>query len=164
MQGADAGQGRVHSAMTMTRTIEVPEPARVTSLVPMAHVADVEASAAFYELFGLTRQNAMHDPDGRLNWQWMGNDQAHLMLTRASGPVAADQQAVLFYLYCRDVSVLRTHLLAHGLADGGRFTGAGREPGVRTRVVFTRTTPMYMPNGEIRVHDPDGYCVLIGAM
>jgi catechol 2,3-dioxygenase-like lactoylglutathione lyase family enzyme len=146
------------------RAFGIPVDARVNALVPMAHVADVEASAAFYELFGLSRRDSLRDPNGTLIWQWMGNDQAHLMLTRASGPIDAGQQAVLFYLYCPNVEVLRTHLLAHGLDDGGRFAGAGPEPGVRTRVVFTRTSPMYMPNGEIRVHDPDGYCVLIGAL
>jgi hypothetical protein len=26
------------------------------------------------------------------------------------------------------------------------------------------TTPHYMPGGEIRVHDPDGYVLLIGQL
>ena len=30
--------------------------------------------------------------------------------------------------------------------------------------IFSLTRPFYMPNGEVRVHDPDGYCLLIGQL
>lgn len=54
---------------------------------------------------------------------------------------------------------MRTHLLSKGLADGGPFCGSADN---QRRLVFEITNPMYMPEGEIRVHDPDGLCLLIG--
>jgi hypothetical protein len=54
------------------------------------------------------------------------------------------QQAVLFYFYSPDLSALREHLLASGVQVSGI------------------TYPEYMPKGEIRVEDPDGYVLLIG--
>jgi hypothetical protein len=66
------------------------------------------------------------------------------MLTRASAPVIPSQQAILFYLYSPDLIALREHLLAAGVK------------------VSPITYPEYMPKGEIRVEDPDGYVLLIG--
>jgi hypothetical protein len=66
------------------------------------------------------------------------------MVTRASEPVIPSQQAVLFYLYSPDLIALREHLLASGVK------------------VSPITYPEYMPKGEIRVEDPDGYVLLIG--
>jgi hypothetical protein len=63
---------------------------------------------------------------------------------RASGPIIADQQAVLFYLYSPDLIALREHLLAKGVK------------------VSEITYPDYMPKGEIRIEDPDGYVLLVG--
>ena len=58
--------------------------------------------------------------------------------------VIASQQAVLFYFYSPALIALRAHLL---------------ECGVKVSPI---TYPDYMPKGEIRVDDPDGYCLLIG--
>ena len=66
------------------------------------------------------------------------------MFARASEPVVASQQAVLFYLYTPDLVALRDHLLTSG---------------VRVSAI---TYPDYMPKGEVCVEDPDGYCLLIG--
>jgi hypothetical protein len=66
------------------------------------------------------------------------------MFARASEPVIPSQQAVLFYLYSPDLIALREHLLASGVN------------------VSPITYPEYMPKGEIRVEDPDGYVLLIG--
>jgi hypothetical protein len=66
------------------------------------------------------------------------------MFARASGPVDASQQAVLFYLYSPNLVALREHLISAG---------------VRVSPV---TYPDYMPKGEVRVEDPDGYTLLIG--
>jgi hypothetical protein len=138
----------------------------VRAVVAMVHVVDVEASARFYEWLGLARGDSLRTPDGVLRWQWMGRGSAHVMVARASGTVDAGAQAVLLYMYCRDVDVLRAELLGRGLRDGGRFDGPtlGATGVVPTGVVFERTAPGYMPKGEIRVHDPDGYCLLIGAV
>ncbi len=71
-------------------------------------------------------------------------DKAEIMFARAAEPVVAGQQAVLFYLYSPDLIALREHLLTNGVK------------------VSPITYPDYMPKGEIRVDDPDGYCLLIG--
>ncbi len=135
----------------------------VHALVPYAHVADVERSLAFYALLGLERRTTVAGPGGRTVWAEAACGRARLMLALASGPVAAEDQAVLFYLHCGDVRSLRDRLLRGGLHDGGRFTGQPGPNGGR-EVVFDVTTPPYMPGGEIRVHDPDGYVLLVGEL
>lgn len=137
----------------------MPRPA-VHRLVPMAHVADVERSVRFYELLGFKVGNRMQE-GGRTNWASVESDAASLMLAVASDPVKPEQQAILFYLYCPDVSAMRAHLLASGVSDGGKFCGGPGPNGGRS-VVFEATYPDYMPKGELRVADPDGYCLLIG--
>ena len=116
----------------------------VTGLVPMAHVADVQRSADFYKLLGMEMGGRLKNPPGELQWAWLSCDQAQLMVTRASEPVIASQQAVLFYLYSQDLVALREHLLAHGVTASAI------------------SYPEYMPKGEICIEDPDGYCLLIG--
>ena len=118
--------------------------ARVTGLIPMAHVANVQRSADFYQLFGMEVRGSLRNPSGGLQWVHLACEQAELMFSRASVPVIADQQAVLFYLYSPDLIALRDHLLASGVE------------------VSAITYPPYMPKGEIRVEDPDGYVLLIG--
>lgn len=116
----------------------------VTGLIPMAHVADVQRSAGFYQLLGLELRGSLKSPSGSLQWAHLNCQHADLMLTRADEPVIAGQQAVLFYLYSPDLVALREHLLANGVKVSGI------------------TYPPYMPKGEIRLDDPDGYCLLIG--
>ncbi|MBY0112764.1 MAG: hypothetical protein K2Y21_08080 [Phycisphaerales bacterium] len=141
---------------------------RVTELVTFAHVADVGASLDFYALLGFSERNSLKGHDGVRFWAWADSidpasrvPTASIMFARASGPVDASVQAVLFYMYCDDVLGLRERLLAGGLADGGVFTGSPG-PSDGRRVVFSITHPSYMPLGELRVSDPDGYCILIG--
>lgn len=134
---------------------------RIHGLIPMAHVLDVRRSIAFYNgKLGFVVRNTL-EHGGRTAWAALESGVANLMLAAADGPVPADQQAVLFYLYCDDVHALRRDLLAAGLADGGAYCGAAG-PGDGCCVVFEPTYPGYMEKGEIRVHDPDGYCLLIG--
>ena len=116
----------------------------VTGLIPMAHVADVQRSVDFYKLLGMEVRGSLRNPAGYLQWVHLNSSQADLMITRASEPVIAGQQAVLFYLYSPDLVALRDHLLARGVK------------------VSAITYPEYMPKGEIRVEDPDGYVLLIG--
>src|SRR5690349_7163234 len=89
--------------------------ARVTGLIPMAHVADVQRSVNFYELRGLKVRNTLKDADRTWAWAHVECELAELMLTRADAPVVASQQAVLFYLYSPDLVALREHLLAQGV-------------------------------------------------
>ena len=117
---------------------------RVTRLIPMAHVADVQRSVRFYELLGLKLRNMLKAADGTLVWAHVECELAELMFTRADTTVVASQEAVLFYLYSPDLIALREHLVAKGVQ------------------VSAITYPNYMPKGEIRTEDPDGYVLLIG--
>lgn len=117
---------------------------RVTGLIPMAHAVDVQRSVDFYQKLGMEVRGSLRNPAGGLQWVHLKCEQADLMLARASGPVTASEQAVLFYLYSPDLIALREHLLAAGVK------------------VSAITYPEYMPKGEIRLEDPDGYVLLIG--
>jgi len=110
----------------------------------MAHVADVQRSTDFYALLGLEIRSRLRNQSGELQWVHLHSDQADIMFTRASGAILASQQAVLFYLYSSELMQLREHLLSNGIK------------------VSEVTYPSYMPKGEIRVEDPDGYVLLIG--
>ena len=105
---------------------------------------DVLRSADFYKLLGMELRGSLRNSSGVLQWAELVCEGAELMVTRASEQVIAGQQAVLFYLYSPDLVALREHLLASGVK------------------VSAITYPEYMPKGEIRVDDPDGYCLLIG--
>ena len=119
-------------------------PAGVNGLIPMAHVADVQRSADFYRLLGMEVRGSLRDSSGGLRWMHVACEDAHLMLARASGPIEAGDQAVLFYLYSPNLIELRKQLLASGVE------------------VSDITYPQYMPKGEVRLEDLDGYVLLIG--
>lgn len=118
--------------------------ARVNGLIPMAHVASVQRSADFYKLLGMSVRGSLRDPAGELQWASLVSEDAQLMLARASGPIVAEQQAVLFYLYSPDLVALREQLLASGVT------------------VSDISYPNYMPKGEIRLVDLDRYVLLVG--
>jgi catechol 2,3-dioxygenase-like lactoylglutathione lyase family enzyme len=125
----------------MDRTVTC---AQVTGLIPMAHAADVQRSVDFYKLLGMEVRGSLKNESGGLQWVHVACGQAELMFARASEPVVASQQAVLFYLYSPDLVALREHLL---------------DKGIRVSAI---TYPDYMPKGEVRAEDPDGYALLIG--
>jgi len=112
-------------------------------LVPMAHVVDVGRSIDFYGQLGFETRNKL-EQDRQIFWAWLTNGKAHLMLSRADGAVNAGEQAVLFYLYAPDVASYRAELAARGIKVGP--------------IIY----PFYMPEGEFRIDDPDGYCLLVG--
>lgn len=135
----------------------------------MAHVRDVDRSIEFYALLGFSCASRFSGPDGVTNWTDLTCGSARLMLARSSGAIAAADQAVLFYLYSPDVRALRTHLLQRGLGDAGlppdqEGSTVCSAPAPPTSVVFDIAPRFYMPRGELRVHDPDGYCLLIGEL
>lgn len=132
----------------------------VHTLIPFAHVLDVEASIAFYRHLGFVPINVLRDAHAGVRWAMLRSGNAALMLARASGAIDAEQQAVLFYMYTHDVAGLREGLLGAGVADAS----AGASTQVRDPKVFAITKPDYMPAGEIRVHDPDGYVILVGQL
>jgi len=136
------------------------EHASVHGLAPFVHVADVERSLQFYAELGLERRDTLGAEDGRLFWGSMRHGQAHIMFAQADAPVDAELQGVLFYFYSRDVVALRTHLLESGAREGN--DAHDHREAEEKGVVFPITHPPHMPAGELRVHDPDGYCLLIG--
>ena len=70
-----------------------------SKLVALAYVADVSASIAFYERLGFRVTNSFADEDERgLLWAALTCGSAALMVSRASAPVVASEQAILFYL------------------------------------------------------------------
>src|SRR5262245_57464138 len=123
--------------------------APITALVPMIHVADVERSAAFYRLLGFEVGNKV-PPTGPMHWAWLYSPQSadwkrgpNLMLTRSPCPIDAQSQEFLFYLYATDLTALRQHLLSSGLTPS------------------EISHPDYLPHGEFRLLDPDGYTLII---
>jgi len=83
----------------------------ITGLVPMAHVADVQRTVAFYKLMGLEVRGSLRNSTGDLQWVYVACERAEVMFTRADEPVIASQQAVLFYLYSLDLIALRQHFV-----------------------------------------------------
>jgi hypothetical protein len=125
------------------------EPAPISGLVAMIHVADVERPAGFYRLLGFDIGNFV-PPEGPMHWAWLYAPKApdwkrgpNLMLTRSARAIETGAQDVLFYLYAADLVALRSQLLAAGISAGAI------------------SHPEYLPNGEFRVQDPDGYALMI---
>ena len=121
----------------------------ISALVPMIHVADVERSAAFYRLLGFEIGNYV-PRTGRKEWAWLYSVSAedwkrgpNLMVTRSTHAIDKDAQEALFYLYAKDLKAVREVLVANGIAAGD--------------ICF----PEYLPEGEFRVTDPDGYVLMI---
>ena len=124
-------------------------PAPLTGVVPMIDVADVERSAEFYRLLGFEIGNYV-PRTGTKGWAWLYSPgapdwkrAANLMIRRAEEPIDNRAEAVLFYLYAVDATALRERLLAHGINAS------------------EITYPEYLPQGEFRVVDPDGYTLMI---
>ncbi len=124
----------------------------IEGLTAYAHVADVQRSIDFYRRLGLEPRNS-HEEDGVLVWAFVASPAAdpnragaRLMLARSDAPVDPSRQAVLFYCWSPDVDALHAEL-----HDAGAVVG---EIGY----------PAYMPAGEFRVVDPDGYVLLVGQL
>jgi predicted enzyme related to lactoylglutathione lyase len=115
---------------------------KLASLVPIAHVEDVRRSVEFYQLLGFVVNNTF-EQQGRLQWAWLQNGGAQLMLAHSDRPMNPGAQDILFYMYAPDVAAYRDELV---------------EKGVR---VGSIKYPFYSPRGEFRVDDPDGYCLII---
>jgi catechol 2,3-dioxygenase-like lactoylglutathione lyase family enzyme len=115
----------------------------------MIPVADIERSVEFYRLLDFEVGNRV-PPTGPMAWAWLYSPQAadwkrgpNLMLTRNKHPIAIQSPAVLFYHYVTDLVALREKLLANGLSAG--------------EICY----PEYLPKGEFRVLDPDGYTLML---
>ena len=135
--------------MAASETGPTTEGAPISALVAMIHVADMERSVRFYRVLGLEIGNYV-PREGPMHWAWLYAPKAadwkrgpNLMLTRSLCAIDASAQEVLFYLYALDLKSLRKTLLAEGI-DAGEID-----------------YPDYLPNGEFRVRDPDGYTLMI---
>jgi len=123
-------------------------PLRETSMIakagystPLLHVAEIERSIRFYELLGFVTVDT--DRCTPIGWARLHCEGGAVMFLRAEGPGDPAAQGVLLYMYTPDLAGLRERLLANGL----------KVPPIRY--------PAYMPSGEIRLSDPDGYLVLV---
>jgi len=119
-------------------------PWKVTELVPLAQVVDVERSLAFYQKLGLEVGGRTKDENIDFAGLCVETGRTVLMLSRGNGAIVPKEQRVLFYLYTRDLNTLRERLLSDG---------------IEVPPIIKRE---YMERGEIEITDPDGYCVLIG--
>jgi len=126
--------------------------APISSIVAMIRVSDVMNSAKFYHHLGFEIGNAVPREHPPFNWAWLYQPKssnwktgANLMLVSSEVPGTTESRAktVLFYLYARNMKLLREELLATGfnVSDIGH--------------------PPYLPEGEFRVEDPDGYTLMI---
>ncbi len=75
---------------------------------------------------------------------------------------------MIIYLHSDNTAALRSQLLATdvhsgGVHDGGVFQG-NSGTNIGRSVAFAITHPAYMPRGEFRVHDFDGYVLLVGEL
>ncbi len=118
--------------------------AQTRSLVAFAHVSSVQRSIAFYADLGFKVADTVI-PNGQTApvWAWLESEKANLMVGLADAPVDASQQAILFYLYFDDIKQAHAALLELGHAPGA--------------IKY----PFYMPGGECRLEDPDGYVLML---
>jgi hypothetical protein len=117
---------------------------KVTELVPLAQVLDVERSLAFYQKLGLRVGGRTKDENIDFGDLRTESGRTVLMLSRGKASIVPKDQRVLFYLYTPDLKTLRERLLSDGI----------EVPPIVKRE--------YMKRGEIEITDPDGYSVLIG--
>ena len=126
----------------MTAVSEPAQRTKLASLVPMAHVADVRKAAEFYQLLGFEVKNTVEN-EGQLQWAWLKNGGADLMLARSARPMNPGAQDILFYMYAPDVAAYRSELEAKGVK------------------VSAISYPFWSPRGEFRIDDLDGYTLMV---
>jgi catechol 2,3-dioxygenase-like lactoylglutathione lyase family enzyme len=143
----DSGKGAAQGRSAPMANLEAAGP--INAIVPMIHVADVQRSADFYRLLGFEIGNRV-PPIGEMGWAWLYAPAApdwrrgpNLMLTRSECALDPGLERVVFYLYATDLKGLRGSLLERGVSA--------------TEIDY----PEYLPNGEFRVQDPDGYTLMI---
>lgn len=135
----------------MTAPNVTPDLPPISAIVPMIHVEDIERSIGFYRLLGFEVGNYVpREPGAAKHWAWLYAPKApnwkrgpNLMVVASECAINADAQEALFYLYAADLPTLRRQLLAAGV-DASEIS-----------------YPDYLPDGEMRVPDPDGYTLMI---
>lgn len=110
----------------------------------MIFVKSVLRSIEFYKKLGFEAGNTFTPADRtEPTWAWLQAGGAHLMVTLASEPVDAAQQAIIFYLYCEDVPSFRAALEKEGLKVGA--------------IEY----PFYSPRGQFCLVDCDGFALTV---
>ena len=117
----------------------------------MLRVANVERSVEFYRHLGFEVGNYVpREKNCPMAWAWLYQPKApdwktgaNLMLTVDHDAIKPGAHSVLFYLYAANLVEVRNHLLAQGVKVG--------EIGY----------PEYLPEGECKTSDPDGYTLMI---
>lgn len=126
--------------------------APINGIVAMIRVADVMNSAKFYSNLGFEIGNAVPRECPPFHWAWLYQPKsqnwktgANLMLVsgEVAGTAESKAKTVLFYLYARDLKSLREELLVEGFNA--------------SEISY----PEYLPEGEFRLQDPDGYTLMI---
>ena len=125
--------------------------APVRSVVAMLRVASVERSVEFYRHLGFEVGNYVPRAENcPIAWAWLYQPKApnwktgaNLMLTVGQENVTLGSHSVLFYLYAANLVEVRNHLLAQGVKVGD--------------IEY----PEYLPEGEFKTGDPDGYTLMI---
>jgi catechol 2,3-dioxygenase-like lactoylglutathione lyase family enzyme len=126
----------------MTAVSDAAQRTKLASLVPMAHVADVAKSVEFYRLLGFEVKNTF-EQEGQMQWAWLRNGGADLMLARSGREMNPGAQDILFYMYAPDVAAYRAELEKKGVKVG------------------PLKYPFYSRRGEFRVDDLDGYTLFV---
>jgi hypothetical protein len=115
--------------------------AKVGYSTPMLHVAEIERSIRYYERLGFVTLDT--DRGKPLGWARLHCEGGAVMFLRADEPVDPSVQAVLLCMYTPDLPGLREQLVARGVE------------------VPPITYPEYLPSGQARLTDPDGYVILV---
>jgi Glyoxalase/Bleomycin resistance protein/Dioxygenase superfamily len=115
--------------------------AKATYSTPMLHAMDIERSLAFYELLGFVTVDS--DCGKPLGGARMHCEGGALMFVRAEHAADPRAQGILLYMYAPDLMALRAELRTSGVS------------------VSPIGYPEYMPSGEMRLVDPDGYSVIV---
>jgi catechol 2,3-dioxygenase-like lactoylglutathione lyase family enzyme len=119
---------------------------RITGgVTPVIHVDNSARSLRFYQQLGFEVVQSL-EADRHSAWTLLRNGEAELMIATATEPVEVTAQGVFLYLYSSDIVGLYDELKALGLAPGEMHN------------------PPYMPAGEFRLADPDGYVLLFGQL
>jgi len=116
---------------------------KIIQFVPMVHAINLRTTIDFYSLLGFEPTGKQNDPEGKLVWVWLRSGNCDVMFSRADEPIDDTKQGVLFYLYTENIIAMREHLMAHAVQCS------------------EIKRPFYMPQGEMTVMDPDGYCLMI---
>jgi uncharacterized glyoxalase superfamily protein PhnB len=72
------------------------------NVVPMIHVPDVRATAAWYEALGFI-VNRTHEDEGEMSWALLSFGNSELMFSEGGRPSTADRREVDLYVHVDDV-------------------------------------------------------------